>query len=65
MYRNKIRMYRKEKGLTQKEIADKCGVSIGYMSHLENGTRVNPSTEIMEKIALVLGKSIADIFFSK
>lgn len=65
MYNNKLRKYRKEKGLTQKDIAEKCGVSIGYMSHLEKGTRVNPSTEVMEKIAQVLGKTIPEIFFAE
>ena len=64
MYKNKIKKYRKQKGLTLKELADKCGVSAGYLCHLEKGNRDNPSIEVMENIAIVLGKSIPEIFFS-
>lgn len=64
MYKNKIKKYRKEKGLTLKELAEKSGVSAGYLCHLEKGSRDNPSTEVMENIAIVLGKSIPEIFFS-
>ena len=65
MYKNEIRKYRKEKGMTMKEMAEKCGISIGYLSHLEKGSRDNPSKEVMENIAVVLNKSIAEVFFSK
>jgi len=64
MYTNKIKKYRKEKGLTLRELADKCGVSAGYLCHLEKGKRDNPSTEVMENIAIVLNKTIPEIFFS-
>lgn len=63
MYKNKIRKYRKENGMTQKDLADKSGISIGYLSHLEKGSRYNPSTEVMENIASALNKSIPEIFF--
>ena len=64
MYRNRIRKYRKEKGLNLVEMAKKVGISTGYLCHLEKGTRQNPSTKIMEKIANILGKTVAEIFFS-
>ena len=64
MYKNKIKEYRKENKLTLKEAADKMGISVGYLCHLERGTRVNPSTEVMRNISKVLNKSIPDIFFS-
>ena len=64
MYKNKIKKYRKEKGLTLKELAEKSGVSAGYLCHLEKGSRDNPSTEVMENIAIVLNKTIPEIFFS-
>ena len=63
MYKNKIRKYRKEKGMLLRELACKSGISIGYLSHLEKGSRVNPSTEIMESIAVVLNKSVSEVFF--
>ena len=65
MYKNEIRKYRKEKVMKMKEMAEKCGISIGYLSHLEKGSRDNPSKEVMENIAVVLNKSIAEVFFSK
>ena len=64
MYKNKIRTYRIKRGLTIKELADRCGISAGYICHLEKGNRDNPSTEVMENIAIVLGKTIPEIFFS-
>jgi len=64
MYKNRIKEYRKERKLTIKELAEKCGVSAGYICHLEKGKRDNPSTEVMENIAKVLNKSIPEIFFS-
>ncbi|MBO5479229.1 MAG: helix-turn-helix transcriptional regulator [Clostridia bacterium] len=64
MYKNQIREYRKQKGMNLYELADKAGISTGYLCHLEKGTRSNPSIQVMEKIAKVLGKNIAEIFFN-
>ena len=44
MYKNKIRKYRIQRGLTLKKVADICGISAGYLCHLEKGNRDNPST---------------------
>lgn len=63
MYNNKIREYRQNMGMTLEELAKKVGISIGYLCHLEKGSRSNPSTEKMEKIAKILNKSISEIFF--
>ncbi len=63
MYKNKIRQYRIERGMTLKETAYKSGVSVGYLSHLENGSRANPSRGVMENIAFALRKSIPEVFF--
>ena len=65
MYNNKIRKFRINKNMTLKELSEEIGVSIGYLSHLERGSRSNPSKEIMEKIAIALESSIPEIFFSK
>lgn len=65
MYRNKIKKYRKSKNMTLRELSDRTGVSVGYLSHLENGSRNNPSKEVMENIAIALNSTIPDIFFSK
>ena len=65
VYKNKIREYRKELNMSMKELAEKSKISIGYLSHLENGSRSNPSTEVMERIAEALDANIVQIFFSK
>lgn len=60
---NKLREIRKEKGMTIKELSDKSGVSVGYICHLERGTRKNPSRKIMKKISNALEKTMVEIFF--
>ena len=64
MYKNKIKKYRNSKNMTLKDLSDRTGISVGYLSHLENGTRKNPSQEVMDKISKALNNSIPDIFFS-
>lgn len=64
MYKNRIREYRERRGYKLQELADKAGISVGYLSHLERGERDNPSTEVMENIAIALNASIAKIFFN-
>lgn len=63
MYTNNLKKIRKSKNLTIQELSELSGVSMGYISHLENGSRRNPSREVMEKIAEVLEESIVKIFF--
>lgn len=65
MYKNKIREYRKQTGMSLEEMSSKIGISAGYLCHLEKGTRKNPSTQIMENIAKVLNKTIVEVFFSE
>jgi DNA-binding XRE family transcriptional regulator len=48
---------RKEAGLTQKELAEKCGIKQGNLSRLENGV-TDPSIETLEAIANGLGKKL-------
>lgn len=65
MYFNKLKKIRLEKGLTLQELANKTQISAGYLCHLENGTRVNPSIDVMEKISKALDKTIFEIFFNQ
>ena len=65
MYQNRMKKIRKEKGITLTDISIKTGISVGYLSHLEKGTRKNPSIEMMDKIAKVLEKSVFDVFFTE
>lgn len=65
MYQNRMKQIRKEKGITLTDISTITGISVGYLSHLERGSRKNPSLEKMDKIAKVLGKSVSDVFFTE
>lgn len=59
---NQIKKKRIEKGYTIQKLAELSNISGGYLCHLENGTRSNPSMETMEKIAKALNISIAELF---
>lgn len=63
MYKNNLREIRKSKGITMEKLSEISGVSMGYICHLEKGSRENPSKEIMGKIAAALGKTVTEIFF--
>ena len=65
MYKNNIKKSRKEKGMRLIDVAEKSGISVGYLCHLEKGSRSNPSMEVMENIAFALNKSVAEVFFQK
>jgi len=64
MYNNKMRQIREKNGMTLEELSVKTGISVGYLSHLERGTRDNPTICVMDKIAYALGKSLAEVFFN-
>lgn len=64
MYESKLKKVRKEKGMTLEHLSSITKISIGYLCHLENGTRQNPSIKTMDKIAGALEKNIAEIFFN-
>ena len=62
MYVNNLREIRKSKKLTIQELSELSGVSMGYICHLERGSRQNPSRYVMEKISKVLGEPIINIY---
>ena len=64
MYRNKMKDIREAQGMQLKELAEKTGITAGYLCHLEKGTRTNPSLQIMTKIANALNRDITEIFFN-
>jgi DNA-binding XRE family transcriptional regulator len=53
-----IRDTRKRSGLTQKEFADRMGVSQQVISRLEKGEVDNPTIDTLSKIADVAGKKL-------
>ena len=56
----KIKEYRKSKGLTQKQLADKIGVAVNTISRYEIGERV-PTLKIIYDIAEALSTDINNI----
>ena len=41
--KNNIYSIRRSKHLTLRDLSQMTNLSVGYLSHLENGTRLNPS----------------------
>ena len=52
--KDNLKRIRKEKRLTQRELADKSKVSFSMVSKLESGEQLNPSLETIQKLATVL-----------
>ncbi|MBI5192507.1 MAG: helix-turn-helix transcriptional regulator [Nitrospirae bacterium] len=52
---------RKLKNLTLPELAEKSGVSKGYISQLENEIIISPSVDTLKKLADAMDVTIADI----
>ena len=62
MMKNRIRLYRKEKGLTQADFARILQLTQYKFRRLENG-KVLPSQELAIKIAKILEIAIDEAFF--
>ena len=60
-YGNRLKHLRKERGLSQEEVALRADITTSYYGQLERG-RANPSVSLLEKICNVMGIQIADIF---
>ncbi|MCI8487052.1 MAG: helix-turn-helix transcriptional regulator [Clostridia bacterium] len=58
-----IREIRKIKGIKLKELSDITGLSISYLSEIENNKDCNPSILTIIKIAKALDKKLDDIYF--
>lgn len=61
---NNLESIRKEKGLTQVELAAKLNVQQSTISHIENGER-NPSAELLCNLAEALGVTIDELIGKK
>ena len=59
-----IKSIRKEKKITQKELAEKCNLATITIRQYENGKR-EPKYETLSKIANALNVSILDLTLSK
>ena len=59
--RQNIKKYRKEKGLTQLQLAIKCSLSVDHISGIERGI-FNPSVKTIFKIAEALNVEVYKFF---
>ena len=57
----KIKRMRLQKGLTQEELADRCELTKGYISQLENNLN-SPSIATLTDILAALGSSLSEFF---
>jgi transcriptional regulator with XRE-family HTH domain len=57
-----LRKYRRDRGISQMTLAERCGTSTSYIGQMEIGNRV-PSLEMIEKIAESLQISPYLLFF--
>ena len=53
----KIKNKRKQQRHTQEQLSELCDISVGFLAHIEAGSRV-PSLETIYKIALALNMSL-------
>lgn len=60
---NKVRYYRLQSNLLLKDLAEKTGLSVGHLSHIEKGNK-QPSKSAMEAIALSLGRTVPEVFYT-
>ena len=60
-YGQAVRKIRLERGISQEELADRCGLHRTYISDIELGKR-NLSLENIERIAMSLNKTLSEFF---
>ena len=56
----KIKEFRKKRGLTQKQLGDLCGMADSAIRRYENG-RANPKIETLRKIADALEVNVTEL----
>ena len=56
-----IKAQRQSKGISQRTLAKRIGVTGAYITMLETGQRKNPSLAILRRIAKILGVPVTDL----
>lgn len=57
----KIKYFREKQHMSKRELSSKVGISPGYITKLENGTRKSPSISVLMRLSTALGISINDL----
>lgn len=63
MLKNCVRAVRKEKGMTQKELANTAEINQGLLCDIEHEKRSDMKASTMKKIADALGEYPFDLFY--
>ena len=58
---DRLRQFRQAKGLSLDKLASETGISRAYLWKLERKANVNPSIDLIEKLAEALGTTIGDL----
>lgn len=61
LFGTRLRYLRRQADLTQEIFAERCGLSVDFISNVERGINA-PSFENLEKFAQVLGVQVRDLF---
>jgi transcriptional regulator with XRE-family HTH domain len=56
-----LRIMRKQKGLSQEELADSAGINRNYVGQIEREEK-SPTVDILEKLAIALEVCAVDFF---
>ena len=56
-----IKRRRTELGLSQRELAKRVGLSDAYITQLETRERINPSLEVLKRLAKALKVTVAEL----
>ncbi|MGM0988790.1 MAG: helix-turn-helix domain-containing protein [Pseudomonadota bacterium] len=55
-----VRVFREYRGLRAGELAEKAGISQGYLSEIESGKK-SGSLDVLKRIAVALGVELGDL----
>ena len=61
----RIREMREARGMKQRELAEKAGITAAYLCDLEKGKKRNPSIALLVRIAEVLNVTLIDLLEQK
>ena len=56
----KVRVLRKERGLTQEKLALEAEMSVTYLRRIEHG-RANPTLRALDRVAAILGMELSTL----
>jgi transcriptional regulator with XRE-family HTH domain len=60
MFHERLRQLRKQRGVTQDELAERAGINRSYLSAIENG-HSSPTIDVVEQLAKGLGVNVWEL----